>query len=277
MTKQVSKVFVISWRWSVSGVGWESEKTTLTDMLTKYAKKWVFQLEMTVDAKDGHENWHWQGYANLKEKKRPKHFAKSLNDEFPGIEIRAASTNGMEVLKNYCMKHESRMQGPWADKPIYLGADLAEVKGSPYPWQATLIAYCAGPVKEREIIWIYDARGAQGKSKFAKYMSFYKKASILAYSSTKDLLSQVAKTVSTIFILDLSRTKPRDIATEDLYAALEQIKNGSVFNQKYVTEQVNFDPPHVIVLSNDMPDKKRMSSDRFQTYLINADRQLARF
>lgn len=275
-----SKVWILSWRYSIGPdpTGWEHAKHALTTWLTKAAKSWVFQLEVTEvpdsASQPKHMNYHFQGYANLKEKKRPKKYAITLNEEFPGIELRACSNAGRQKLKEYAMKEQTRYHGPWADKPIYLGADLTEINRTPFPWQKDLLAILTGPVKEREILWLYDPLGAQGKSKFAKYMSFKHHATLLAYASTANLLSQASKMISTIYIVDLSRTKPKEVDENDLYAALEQIKNGSVLNTKYVTGQVNFNPPHVVVMANYNPDRKKMSMDRFVLKGISPNKEL---
>lgn len=46
------------------------------------------------------------------------------------------------------------------------------------------------------------------------------------------------------------------------YGALEQLKNGLLFNTKYASGMRQFETPHVVVMSNFMWDESKMSHDR---------------
>ena len=46
------------------------------------------------------------------------------------------------------------------------------------------------------------------------------------------------------------------------YGALEQLKNGLVYNTKYESGMRMFDTPHVVVFSNFPPDETKISPDR---------------
>ena len=46
------------------------------------------------------------------------------------------------------------------------------------------------------------------------------------------------------------------------YGALEQLKNGLLFNTKYNSGMRQFETPHVLVMSNFMWDEAKMSHDR---------------
>jgi len=47
------------------------------------------------------------------------------------------------------------------------------------------------------------------------------------------------------------------------YRAIENCKNGSIFNKKYETGQIMFLPPHIIIFANSAPDLSMMSTDRW--------------
>ena len=129
----------------------------------KIAKLYVYQLEECPST----GTHHYQCFVNLRTKKRCGEVKKMLNSSgFTGAECSIASANGKESLKSYCMKKDSRIAGPWADKPIYLGKDLITQLR---PWQRAIVTLAANPNPHpRKIHWFYDAIGGQGKSSVVK-------------------------------------------------------------------------------------------------------------
>jgi len=47
------------------------------------------------------------------------------------------------------------------------------------------------------------------------------------------------------------------------YDFLEELKNGYVFSPKYESKNKSFPTPHVVVLMNEIPDKSKLSEDRY--------------
>ena len=98
------------------------------DTFRHFFDKWIFQLERG----EGTGRLHLQCYAHKVEKDRPNHLGALLGDSLPGITVRPCSTNGVKALREYAMKKDTRLKGPWADKEIYMGQDLiTELR----PWQ----------------------------------------------------------------------------------------------------------------------------------------------
>lgn len=171
------------------------------------------------------------------------------------------------------MKEESRVSGPWSDRKIYQGRDLPTTL---WPWQQhvcdEVLSECGN---DRQINYIIDRVGHQGKSKFCKYMEYHHKMVMLPWGKTSDILNYVIKCPNKdAFMFDLSRTKPKDWDRNDISAAMEQIKNGHVVNWKFETGGVMFDPPHVWCFSNSVPDLSSMSRDRWKFWEINGLRRL---
>ena len=52
------------------------------------------------------------------------------------------------------------------------------------------------------------------------------------------------------------------------YQAIEEVKNGILFNNKYEAKMVVFNNPHVVVFSNFEPDYKALSSDRIKCHKL---------
>ena len=71
-----------------------------------------------------------------------------------------------------------------------------------------------------------------------------------------------------IFIFDYSR----DSAEFLNYGLLEQIKNGTVWSGKYTSFMKRFPVPHVLVFSNQEPDRRKMSHDRWNvSHILGLD------
>lgn len=173
------------------------------------------------------------------------------------------------------MKTETRVNGPWSDRKIYMGQDLPQEL---YPWQEEVRDRCMAEADDRTINYIYDPVGNTGKSKFAKYMAYHHKALMLPWGKTGDLLNLVVKRTGTeIFFFDLSRSKPQDWAKDDIAAAAEQIKNGHIVNLKYETGDTMFNPPHVWMFSNQLPNLASVSYDRWAIWkIVHPGRNLER-
>jgi hypothetical protein len=204
---------------------------------------------------------HYQCYVNLKTKKRQVEVCKMFNNQgFNGADIKVASSSGKETLKSYCMKKESRLDGPWADKPIYLGRDL--IKGL-RPWQKSIVELIDKTPHKRKIHWFYDKDGGKGKSSIAKYLYFHHKILTLSIGKASDLLNLVFKLAGKpMYIFDISRTVPKGLMYE-IFMALESVKNGYFVNTKYDTGVCCMEIPHVIVFSNYLPDMTALSKDRW--------------
>ena len=249
------------------------------DLLTEFGEKWIFQLEDTGD------NPHYQAFINLKERKRLNTFIKEWNDynfevdddtiiDFKGSEITPASKAGKKSLQDYVMKADTRIAGPWANKNVYMGEDLPSKL---LPWQDYILNDIKGPVCDRTINWLVDTSGCMGKSKFCKYVNYYKHGTKLTYGSTKDLLYLVSKYANEqAYIFDLTRTKPRDFASQDVYATIEEIKNGDFINLKYDCEKVIMRVPHIWVFSNSPPEMGNLTKDRWKIWTFtNTDKHTA--
>jgi hypothetical protein len=261
--KQANAVFHFMFRWSV-----DHDKPTqieLYDHLRSHPNidKFIFQAEDTGD------NPHYQGYFHGRTKIRPKTYGRSWNEDFEGIEIRACSTKGIEALKNYCMKTDTRVDGPWADKAIYMGADLWPMDKCP-KWQQQLHALLAKPPDDRHMYWIYDPVGNNGKTKFVKTVAFRHGALALAYGHSTDVLNLVSKFPGkSCYIWNLTRAKPATLSALDLYSAMESVKDGLFTNLKYETAQVLMNSPHVVVMANHLPEFSQISLDRWVIYSIH--------
>jgi len=244
-------------------------KDSLLDSVRHLADKYIFQLEDTGD------NEHFQGQMKMKDKKRKSYLIRHFNElEFKGIEISICSNAGKLALANYCMKNDTRIAGPWADTPIYLGKDLP-IKL--FEWQQELLDIYNTDPDDRKILWIFNEQGNAGKTKFCKYMSFYYEAIKLGYGNAGDLLNLISKVgYKKLINVDLTRSRPKDFHSGDIYSAIESLKDGHFINTKYETKEVIMDIPHVFVFCNQLPDWECISMDRWDVRVLE-DGRLRRF
>lgn len=260
-----NQVSFFSIRWSVPlDMTWQNARARFITWL-KFIRvvTAVFQLE-----KHQSGQLHMQAFVNTVDKIRPRTLAINSNATLGGAEISAASSVGKMQLKSYCMKTDTRAYGPWGfPQDVYRGEDLYCV---PRPWQLEMENFIMSEPDTRSIIWITDVQGGAGKSNFVKKMCWLHDSVFLAYARTENLLRIAVDKISTAYLVDLTRAKPHDIAGDDLYAALEQIKNGFIQSTKFIPKTVFFKPPHVIVFSNCAPRLAAMSGDRWKLWSINA-------
>jgi hypothetical protein len=145
------------------------------------------------------------------------------------------------------------------------------------PWQRQILSLVAKEPNDRQIYWIHNARGNVGKSKLMKYLCCKGLAKRVPGGNSQQLRTvMVQKGASRCYVVDLPRARGRDDRLSDLFSALEELKNGWVESSMYGKEATLFmEPPHVIVMSNDPPDLRLASADRWRVYHVDDAKRLA--
>lgn len=128
-------------------------------------------------------------------------------------------------------------------------------------WQEELNEYLNRPPVPREIVFVVDTRGNQGKSWFARFYSqTHDKVQILLPGKKADMAYALDQTSRVIFF-DAPRSKQGEFIQYDF---LEDIKNGYVFSTKYESRFKQLQECHVIVMMNEQPDGTKLSQDRYK-------------
>lgn len=269
---QGSPVYHHSVRWSLPSGSSKADCTgkyreLFTGWLGTVADHYLFQLE---DSKGDGVNVHFQGYLHTKDKIRSPQLMFSLMNTCKQdgqtlfqFNVSPASKTGQEALRLYCMKPDTRIGGPWSDRLIYTGADVKE-NYQPHVWQESMEERLLTRPNDRDVMHLYDQRGKSGKSFFAKRMCMVHKACVMSFASYRDMMDIVSNNkYKSIYIFDLSRTKPGDFKMDDLWSVVEQIKNGQLTSTKFKTNTWCQDTAHVLVMSNYPADKLKLSDDRW--------------
>lgn len=186
------------------------------------------------------------------------------------LRVLQTSSLGINALKSYVLKAETRVRGPYHDGSTYIGEDLIVHL---FPWQQEIKESIQGRPDGRRINVVLDETGGIGKSAFCKYMCWHYKIPVLGWGKTGDLLHLVSKMQNKpAYIFDLSRSKPQDWGRDDYAAAIEGIKNGLFINTKYECSQVIMKTPHVWIFTNTIPNIHAMSRDRWVFWTIKHHR-----
>lgn len=234
--------------------------------LNKICKKYTFQKER------GEETGylHYQGRFSLKKKIRKEQMFKLQpwrNHCHYSVTSAANSKNN-----NYVLKEDTRVGGPW-EGPNEITCIPNHVKNLTLRcWQQRIldISQIYSP---RKINIVYDNKGNIGKSILSMYMRVHGFARLIpgTVQDAKDICQMVCcMPVSKCYIIDMPRALPK-IKLNGMYAAIESIKNGHVYDLRYKYNEKIFNPPNVIVFTNELPDPAMLSIDRWDVWEVCED------
>lgn len=241
----------------------------LKDNIRDISKKWVFQLEK---GESGYE--HYQGRISLRNKKSLSSLI-SLIKPYPELAgIHLSPTSG-EVAKtnnfNYCMKADTRLDGPWKDTDIIkIETKQMQLLNSwgLLSWQKKL-KEMAQRFDLRKIDIIYDEAGNSGKSLFSEHMEYEGLAEeVPPYRMMDDIFQWVCtRPTRPCYIFDMPRGMKKD-KLADFYSGIEVIKNGIAFDKRYSAKKKRFDRPTIFVFTNMLPQFDLMSKDKWTVWTI---------
>lgn len=196
----------------------------------------------------------------------------TLKKEWP--EVHFEKSKSWFATFKYCTKTETNISTLTHEKKIkdpLMGLTLKE-------WQMDVLSIVDNDPHPRKIHWIYDENGGCGKTTFAKSLVINKPRNVL-YLSGKcaDIkygiyqFLQNAKNDLKICIFDLTRSIEGYVS----YEAIECVKNGIFYNTKYECGMAVFEQPHVIIFSNFLPEKHKLSADRWDILDVSQMSQLS--
>ena len=248
----------------------------LKEFMPQFAKKFVFQLEKGED----NDYKHWQGRMSLHKKARQP-------------SVRALFTqNGMKD-PNYCqpthdtstfsyvMKTQTRILGPFRDgEKIQRVPEQYQLDPTKfYPYQKVI--YDSYNVSDDRIInFVYCPDGNFDNSCICHYMSFSGMGyTVPPFNDAKRLMAFVCDTLyekkiyePRMFFVDLPRAM-KQCKLAGMYAVLESIKKGVVYDSRYHARKFYFDSPQIWVFSNEKPYLRSLSKDRWKIWKVNEKKE----
>lgn len=241
-------------------------KNVLRDM----CKKWCFQLER---ANSGYN--HYQGRFSLKHKMR----LTTLKNKLPWPEIHLSPTSNENSDNDfYCTKEDTRVDGPWKDTDvvIYIPRQVREIS-TWYPWQISVCEKLS-TWDTRSIHCIIDTAGNKGKSTLVSALGSSRKACQIPFCNDfKDIMRMVMDRPKVgAYLIDMPRAVTKDKLYQ-LYGAIEIVKGGYAYDDRYVFKEEYFDCPNIFVFTNKCPDMQLLSPDRWKLWMINNNMELVEF
>lgn len=236
--------------------------------IAEIAKAGNFQLE--EGEKTG--KLHYQGRISLKKKRRKTEIIKLATDEFlKGIHWTPTSNENKGNF-DYVTKQHTRKEGPWdvKEKNRYIPRQIREIKKL-RPFQQQIVDD-VGVWDTRHINIVYDEQGCNGKSVLKGYLRAYGLGRPLPpINDYRDMLRTVCDVpTAKLYLVDM----PRAIKKNKLggfYAAIETIKDGYAYDDRYTFTEKFFDSPNIWIFTNTLPEFKLMSKDRWITWSITED------
>jgi len=162
---------------------------------------------------------------------------------------------------NYCEK-EGNFYRSW-EKVLNKFANLTLKV-----WQGQLISELSDQ-NEREITVVVDDNGNHGKTWLAKYMQVNHIAQYVPpLAEAQDFMAFAMEKPSKGYCFDLPRAET-DKQKKGMWSAVEQIKNGYLYDKRYSYRDLWIQPPKMVVFTNEMPPTEMLSKDRWRIFTID--------
>lgn len=246
-------------------------------MLKEYANKFNFSLECGLLTK----KFHYQGWMKTHSRWYPKNlidlFTKTMEPFMQRSDIHLKHGHAELALCKYTTKDDgTHIEGPWNDDTYNATKERDFDEAKAYSFQLSIIDMVKQKAKDDGIIhWICDPEGRTGKTTIIRHCFRKYKCMFGVYADTRKMLSLVAANQDKKgFLFNLTRCKPQDVASNDLYATLESIKDGLFLKTEYCVEAVDMPCVHVIVFANELPKTSKLSKGRWAIYKINDNKEL---
>ena len=240
--------------------------------LHKIAKKFVFQLEQGNTT--GYV--HWQGRLSLWKAKRKPELMAMMSGMDMVVPNYLEPTTSVEHKKTafYCMKEDTRIKGPFknTDKTRRIPIQYRNIEL--YPYQEQILA-SRNELNFRVVDCIIDKSGNNGKSTVANIgalrygcinLPTVNDGEKIIQSLCDILIGKQCDTPGIVFF-DLPRATDKK-RLHSMYAAIEQIKTGYIWDTRHSYKEWWFDSPRVWVFTNVPPNTKYLSADRWRFWQI---------
>lgn len=243
---------------------YSQQGSSIISGLSDIAKKYSFQLE-----KGDTGYVHWQGRISLIKKRRLNEAIKlfKVKDVFENIHLSITHDTESDF---YVLKADTYIE-PYrykdTDEVKYIPRQVREIKGL-YPWQQYIVDHC-NVWDTRTINIIIDTDGNNGKSTLVTYMRAHGLARKIPFCNDyKDVMRMVCDMpTSSCYLIDMPRAINKERLFQ-LYGAIEEIKSGYAYDDRYKFTEKIFDCPNIWIFCNVPPDLTMLSQDRWKFWNI---------
>lgn len=242
----------------------------LRDIFKEHCKKYCFQKE--EGEKTGFV--HYQCRISLKTKKRLHEAIKLFPKINGGHFSLTASTNKDNDF--YVMKEDTRIEGPFTDQnEIIIPQDVLDMKVL-WSWQDSMWKILIKrDTTYRLIHLVYCPGGGTGKTRFTRWMCYNADAEEIPFANDHKDIMRFAYDLGEkqIYLVDMPRAINKQ-KLNSLYAGIEKLKDGYCYDDRYKLQVRRFFPPQICVFTNEEPDLRMLSRDRWRLWTINHKKEL---
>lgn len=247
--------------------------------------KFGFQLEKAPTSVEG--GLHYQGRVRQRDRFRKA----QMEARFELLEgaFWTPTANCNSKAFSYVMKIDSRVAGPWTDKDVPQAPQqktddvlIIEEVGM-WPWQATVLDDCkrATDRKTRDrrgMNCVLDDRGGPsgkggkiGKGTFVAYLNYHKIATRMPpINDSQKMLGLAIDFPAAAYCVDMPRAMDKK-ALRELWAGLEALKDGQVYDTRYKGRMEQRERCHIWVFTNTPPDADMLTVDRWNIWRVNRE------
>ncbi len=242
------------------------EASTLAQMGAFCDQQGALRCRMQWEKGADTRRLHLQGFLEFK---NPRDI-KALRQQLIGYHIEKAMDKKAAIV--YVFKPTTRIEGAFAhfEHGVFKQPIIDPLNGMElYEWQRELMVKLKGTCGDtRTVNWIVDDEGSSGKTALCKHLLLTRPNEVCYISVGKgtDLCFAISTWLDSdandlrVLLMDV----PRCVDGHISYATLEKVKDGLIFSGKYESKTNIFNSPHLVVFSNQHPDKTKMSLDRWQ-------------
>jgi len=281
------------YRWVVTINDPQLEDFDFTDQLTPVSimdffesdvgcGNWAFQLEKGEQA----GRLHYQCAINTKKKRSKTGLLKEFGafyDRLLGNEAFQKALESNTTLQDmkdnsafdYSTKTKTRVRGPWTRNLYYYDGSDLPLEEDLHDWQQFVLLSLENCRSAGRVVnWVYDKVGGAGKSTIMKYLDWKHPRDVtrIPFGNATQMRTVVIKRgVRKLYVFDIPRTRGVYDEMADVYAVIEEVKNGNVQSSMYGDPDLKLlmYPPVVWVFSNSLPKFKALSRDRWRIFTIN--------
>lgn len=240
--------------WTINNVEGVSDNLIEEWMIKEEAIAYIWQWERGKKT----EHLHVQGWMRFENQREIEGLRGHFNKWH--IEKQKAKKGKAKNAYEYCRKDDSTKVRDGREKGI---PERLEIIKELKDWQLELEKDLMEKPDDRTVIWYVDKEGLKGKSAMAKYLA-------VKYGA---ICPDGGKEADIKYIIGQCEENPRiiviDIPREDdigmvSYRMLEKLKDGMFMAGKLKSRMVIMNSPHVVVFSNEEPEKTKLSQDRWK-------------